>query len=121
MIGKLDPEERVMSDIPSHDWTQNEDHFFAWEDNGIMDRIQDFIETLDWKGSDNIVVEIGGSSVYEIDGLDTKWSPPQGTRKFNKDAFIIIKNKDRNPVTPSVPKLSEKELEDKFNYDTSGK
>ena len=111
MIGKLDPEERVMEDL----------QYFAWKEGGIMDSVQEVIKDLGWSASDDISVEVGGSSTYEIDGLDTKWSPPQGTRKYNKDAFIIIKNKDRNPVTPSVPQLSDKELDDKYNYDTSGK
>ena len=101
MIGKLDPEENVMKDIPKHDWTKNEDEFFAWEDDGIMDRVQDFIEILGWDSSDNIVVEIGGTQVYEIDGAGTKWAPEKGTRKYNKDAFIVIKNLDLNPTISS--------------------
>ena len=50
-----------------------------------------------------IAVEIGGTSVYEIDGAGTKWAPKKGTRKYNKDAFIVIKNLDRNPTVPSEP------------------
>ena len=50
---------------------------------------------------DDIHVEIGGTSVYEIEGLDTKWSPLKGTRKYNKDAFIVIKNRSREPFAPS--------------------
>ena len=53
--------------------------------------------------SDDIHVEIGGTSVHEIEGLNTKWSPLKGTRKYNKDAFIVIKNRSRNPVVPSKP------------------
>ena len=51
--------------------------------------------------NDDIHVEIGGTSVYEIEGLDTKWSPLKGTRKYNKDAFIVIKNRSREPFAPS--------------------
>ena len=40
---------------------------------------------------DDIHVEIGGTSVYEIEGAGTKWAPVKGTRKYNKDAFIVIK------------------------------
>ena len=36
-------------------------------------------------------IAIGGTSVYEIDGAGTKWAPVQGTRKYNKDAFIVIR------------------------------
>ena len=51
--------------------------------------------------NDDIHVEIGGTSVYEIDGAGTKWAPVKGTRKYNKDAFIVIKNRSRNPTVPS--------------------
>ena len=59
---------------------------------------------LGWDMSnDDIHVEIGGTSVYEIDGAGTKWAPVKGTRKYNKDAFIIIKNRSLNPTVPSQP------------------
>ena len=61
------------------------------------------IQTLGWQPMDDIHIEIGGTSVYEIDGAGTKWAPVKGTRKYNKDAFIIIKNLDRNPTVPSQP------------------
>ena len=44
---------------------------------------------------DDCEVVIGGSSVYEIDGAGTKWAPVKGTRKYNKDAFIVI----RKPIS----------------------
>jgi len=59
------------------------------------------IQTLGWDSNDDIHIEIGGTSVYEIEGLDTKWSPLKGTRKYNKDAFIVIKNRSREPFAPS--------------------
>ena len=58
---------------------------------------------MGWEYGDDVAVEIGGTSVYEIDGAGTKWAPVKGTRKYNKDAFIIIKNRDRNPTVPSEP------------------
>ena len=59
---------------------------------------------LEWDiMNDDIHVEIGGTSVYEIDGAGTKWAPVKGTRKYNKDAFIVIKNRSRDPVVPSKP------------------
>ena len=61
------------------------------------------IQTLGWQPMDDIHIEIGGTSVYEIDGAGTKWAPVKGTRKYNKDAFIVIKNLDRNPTVPSQP------------------
>jgi hypothetical protein len=58
---------------------------------------------MGWEQGDNVAVEIAGTSVYEIDGAGTKWAPVKGTRKYNKDAFIVIKNLDRNPVVSSQP------------------
>jgi len=95
-----------MNDIPRQDWTKNTDHFFAWEDNGIMDRIQDFIETLDWEKGDDIVVEMGGTQVSGIDqpeGYNKKWASPLGHRKYNKDCFIVLKNRSRDPIESSKP------------------
>ena len=85
MNGKLDPEERVMND------------------SSLLEDLALTIEKLKWEASDNIVVEVGGTSIYEIEGADTKWVPLKGTRKYNKDAFIVIKNLDRNPTVPSQP------------------
>ena len=61
------------------------------------------LEELNWDSTDEIAVEIAGTSVYEIDGAGTKWAPVKGTRKYNKDAFIVIKNKSRDPIVPSQP------------------
>ena len=71
------------------------------------------LENLGWQDGDNIAVEIGGTSIYEIDGAGTKWAPVKGTRKYNKDAFIVIKNLDRNPTVPSQsnPDLKAHHLE----------
>ena len=57
------------------------------------------VAALGWDvTADDIHVEIGGTSVYEIDGAGTKWAPLKGTRKYNKDAFIVIKNRSRNCI-----------------------
>ena len=75
-----------------------------------MDQIQSMIDTLGWEMTDDIVLEVGGTSVYEIDGAGTKWAPVKGTRKYNKDAFLVIKNRSRNPMVPSLqnPDLKQK-------------
>lgn len=70
------------------------------------------IQTLGWDPNDNLAIEIGGTSVYEIDGAGTKWAPVKGTRKYNKDAFIVIKNLDRNPTVPSQPNPELKQHHD---------
>ena len=63
--------------------------------------IYEAFDKLGWDPKDDIVIEIAGSSTYEIEGLGTKWSPVKGTVKYNKDAFIVIKNKSREPFVPS--------------------
>ena len=70
---------------------------------GMLGQLAIALEKMGWEQSDNVAVEIAGTSVYEIDGAGTKWAPVKGTRKYNKDAFIIIKNLDRNPTIPSQP------------------
>ena len=72
----------------------------CYTDDGLVKAVA----ALGWDvRNDDIHVEIGGTSVYEIEGLDTKWSPLKGTRKYNKDAFIVIKNRSREPFAPSKP------------------
>ena len=71
-----------------------------YTEDSLIQAVQD----LGWDvRNDDIHVEIGGTSVYEIDGAGTKWAPVKGTRKYNKDAFIVIKNKSRDPIVPSQP------------------
>ena len=84
MHGSLEPEEHVM-------------------EKSLIEDIARAINNLGWTTEEDIAIEIGGTSVYEIDGAGTKWAPVKGTRKYNKDAFIVIKNRSRNPTVPSVP------------------
>ena len=97
MIGKLDPDEDVMDDSII---AQRKS---AAVMKSIHDDIKDTIAKLGWDCYDNVAVEIAGTSVYEIEGAGTKWAPHKGTVKYNKDAFIVIKNLDRNPTVPSQP------------------
>ena len=60
------------------------------------------IQDLGWDPNDDIHIEIGGTSVYMIDGAGTKWAPKKGTRKYNKDAFIVLKNRSRDSIVPSI-------------------
>ena len=123
MIGNLEPEEHVMEDSVMYP-------------GGMLGQLSIALEKMGWDQGDNVAVEIAGTSVYEIDGDGTKWAPVKGTRKYNKDAFIVIKNLDRNPTVPSVPNpelkghhlKSEKELaaelkrsDDAKGYDTYSK
>jgi len=86
MLGNLEPEEHVMSEG-------------AW-----LGQLGVALNNLGWEQGDEIVVKIGGSSVSGIDVGDDynpKWSSPKGTVKHNKDAFIVIENRSRNPFIPS--------------------
>ena len=90
MIGNLEPEENVMDDSVMYP-------------GGMLGQLAIALEKMGWESGDDVVVEIAGTSVYEIDGAGTKWAPVKGTRKYNKDAFIVIKNRSRDPIVPSQP------------------
>ena len=90
MLGNLEPEESVMNDSVIYP-------------GGMLGQLAIALEKMGWESGDDVVVEIAGTSVYEIDGAGTKWAPVKGTRKYNKDAFIVIKNRDRNLTVSSQP------------------
>lgn len=95
MIGNLEPEEHVMD---AQTFTQED----LWQ----------AMSTLGWNVSqDDIAIEIGGtqvSGIHQPEGYNEKWSSPFGHRKYNKDAFIVIKNKSRTPFIPSVNNDTER-------------
>lgn len=72
----------------------------------VIKRLVDAVEALGWEVGDDIVVEVGGTAVSGIHQpltANPRWSTPFGARKYNKDAFIVIKNLDRDPFSPSQP------------------
>lgn len=72
----------------------------------LASKITEAMDILGWDNTDDIVVEIGGtavSGIHQREDANPKWSAPYGTRKYNKDAFIVIKNRDRSPFEPSKP------------------
>ena len=74
------------------------------------------LETLGWDANDDISVEIGGVAVTGTathPDANPKWAKPFGTVSYQNDAFIVIKNKSRNPVVPSQP---NPELKQKHPY-----
>ena len=74
------------------------------------------LQKLEWTGDDDISVEIGGVAVTGTathPDANTKWAKPFGTVTYQNDAFIVIKNKSRNPVVPSQP---NPELNQKHSY-----
>ena len=73
---------------------------------GMLGRFSIALETLGWDANDDISVEIGGVAVTGTatsPNANPKWAKPFGTVSFQNDAFIVIKNKSRNPVVPSQP------------------
>lgn len=89
MIGNLEPEETVMSNSA-----------------GMLGQFAIALETLGWNKDDDISVEIGGVAVTGTatsPNANPKWAKPFGTVTYQNDAFIVIKNKSRNPVIPSQP------------------
>ena len=88
MIGKLDPEDRIMTE-PT-----------------VMEQVASLIQKYGWEDSDEISVEMAGTQVSGIDvgeEYNKKWQSPLGTRKINKDAFIVIKNQTRRDLSKSQP------------------
>ena len=93
MIGKLDPEEHVMDESVIYP-------------GKMLGQLAIALEKLGWEYGDEVDVEIGGTQVSGIDvgeEYNKKWQSPIGTRKYNKDAFIIIKNQSRRDLTKSQP------------------
>ena len=93
MLGNLEPEEHVMDESVMYP-------------GKMLGQLAIALEKLGWEYGDEVDVEIGGTSVSGIDVgevYNKKWQSPIGTRKYNKDAFIIIKNQDRRDLTKSEP------------------
>ena len=60
----------------------------------MTDFLSELAETMEQLGFTQDVpleIAIGGTQIYEIDGAGTKWAPEKGTRKYNNDAFIVIR------------------------------
>jgi hypothetical protein len=93
MIGNLEPEEHVMDETVTYP-------------GKMLGELAIVLEKLGWEYGDEINVEIGGTQVSGIDvgeEYNKKWQSPIGTRKYNKDAFIVIKNQSRRDLTGSQP------------------
>jgi hypothetical protein len=70
----------------------------------------DFHATMLYLGwdieNDDIVLEIGGtqvSGIEQTEGYNKKWASQKGDRKYNKDAFIVLKNLSKDDNTKSQP------------------
>ena len=72
----------------------------------VSSDVTDTISKLGWDCYDDVVVEIGGtqvSGIHQGENYNKKWAAPYGDRKYNKDAFIVIKNRTRSPFESSKP------------------
>jgi len=83
---------------------------------GMLGQFAIALETLGWDANNDISVEIGGVAVTGTatsPNANPKLAKPFGTVSYQNDAFIVIKNKSRNPVVPSQP---NPELKQKHSY-----
>jgi hypothetical protein len=67
----------------------------------MIEKINELIAELGWEPTDEIVVQVGGVAATGTQTVSTsnpKWSKPYGSVTYQKDAFIVIKNVNRNPV-----------------------
>ena len=74
--------------------------------NDMLGQFALALEKLGWDADDDISVEIGGVAVTGTatsPNANPKWAKPFGTVSYQNDAFIVIKNKSRNPIVPSQP------------------
>ena len=74
----------------------------------IEDQIVKAMMNLGWTKDDDIRVEIGGvatSGIQQPEGVNPKWAKQFGTVTYQDDAFIVIKNRSRDPVVPSKPNV----------------
>jgi len=74
------------------------------------------LEKLGWSNDDELEVNIGGVAVTGTatnPNANPKWAKPYGTVTYQNDAFIVIKNKTRNPVVSSQP---NPELKQQHSY-----
>ena len=108
MNGNLEPDERVLDDSLIYP-------------GGMLGQLALALEKLGWEYGDEVDVEIGGTSVSGIDVgevYNKKWQSPIGTRKYNKDAFIIIKNQSRRDLSKSQP-FAEGEFNPQHSLNTT--
>ena len=73
---------------------------------GLVEQLQEIISQLGWDCYDDVTVEIGGtqvSGIHQGEDYNKKWAAPYGTRRYNKDAFIVIKNQGRRDLSKTQP------------------
>lgn len=77
----------------------------------VMKDVFEVMRSLGWTGNDSFEVNVGGCSATGTathPDANPKWAKPYGTVTYQSDAFIVIKNVNKNPVGSSqAPQLPE--------------
>ncbi len=77
----------------------------------VMKDVFEVMRSLGWTGDDSFEVNIGGCSATGTathPDANPKWAKPFGTVTYQSDAFIVIKNSNKNHVVSSqAPQLPE--------------
>ena len=70
----------------------------------VMKDVFEVMRSLGWTGDDSFDVNVGGCSATGTathPDANPKWAKPYGTVTYQSDAFIVIKNANKNPVVSS--------------------
>jgi hypothetical protein len=70
----------------------------------VMKDVFEVMRSLGWTGEDTFEVNVGGCAATGTathPDANPKWAKPFGTITYQKDAFIVIKNANKNPVVSS--------------------
>jgi hypothetical protein len=77
----------------------------------VMKDVFEVMRSLGWTGDDTFEVNVGGCAATGTathPDANPKWAKPYGTVTYQPDAFIVIKNANKNPVVSSqAPQLPE--------------
>lgn len=72
--------------------------------NDMLGQLSIALQKLGWDANDELEVNIGGVAVTGTathPDANPKWAKPCGSVTYQNDAFIVIKNVNRNPVVSS--------------------
>ena len=70
----------------------------------VMKDVFEVMRSLGWTGDDTFEVNVGGCSATGTathPDANPKWAKPYGSVTYQSDAFIVIKNSNKNPVVSS--------------------
>ena len=73
----------------------------------FLPQVIELMKELGFTHETELEAVIGGTQIYESEGAGTKWAPVKGTRKYNEDAFIVIRK--HKPVISSKANVEKSE------------